>query len=121
MPDNSDQAASFWDRLSETVAGHFGIPSGEVRNAQCDVVFPTNALERGLQSERSDGWTVRGATTFSDLIGKLDVLRVACAKCGRAGSYSLRSLLWQASTNCKRCRFVRSLSRSSHCHDVPPF
>lgn len=26
-----------------------GIPQGEIKNAQGDVVFPTNALERGLQ------------------------------------------------------------------------
>ena len=30
-----------------------------------------------------------GAIIFSDLIGKLDVLRVACEKCERAGRYRL--------------------------------
>ena len=30
-----------------------------------------------------------GATIFSDLIGKLDVLRVSCDKCGRDGCYGL--------------------------------
>ena len=30
-----------------------------------------------------------GAIIFSDLIGKLDVLRVACEKCGRNGRYIL--------------------------------
>ena len=30
-----------------------------------------------------------GAIILSDLIGKLDVLRVACEKCGRDGSYQL--------------------------------
>ena len=34
-----------------------------------------------------------GAIIFSDLISKLDVLRVTCDKCGRGGSYRLRSLL----------------------------
>ena len=34
-----------------------------------------------------------GAIIFSDLIGKLDTLRVACAKCGREGSYRLSSLI----------------------------
>ena len=33
------------------------------------------------------------AITFSDLIGKLDTLRVICTKCGRAGHYPLRRLL----------------------------
>ena len=34
-----------------------------------------------------------GAIIFSDLIGKLDVLRVACAKCDRAGRYRLDRLI----------------------------
>jgi hypothetical protein len=34
-----------------------------------------------------------GAIVLSDLIGKLDVLRVACAKCGRAGRYRLDHLI----------------------------
>jgi hypothetical protein len=31
----------------------------------------------------------RGAILFGNLIGKLDVLRVQCPKCGRAGQYRL--------------------------------
>jgi len=34
-----------------------------------------------------------GAIIFSDLIGKLDVLRVECPKCGRAGRYHLAALI----------------------------
>lgn len=34
-----------------------------------------------------------GAIILSDLIGKLDVLRVACEKCGRDGSYQLNGLI----------------------------
>ena len=34
-----------------------------------------------------------GAIIFIDLIGKLDVLRVACEKCGRDGSYRLSGLI----------------------------
>jgi hypothetical protein len=34
-----------------------------------------------------------GAIIFSDLIGKLDVLRVACAKCERVGRYRLDRLI----------------------------
>ena len=33
------------------------------------------------------------AITFSDLIGKLDLLRVSCEKCGRDGCYGLRRLI----------------------------
>jgi hypothetical protein len=35
------------------------------------------------------------ATTFADLRGKLDVLRVTCAKCDRAGRYRLDRLIDQ--------------------------
>ena len=34
-----------------------------------------------------------GAIIFSDLIGKLDVLRVTCSKCDRAGRYHLDRLI----------------------------
>ena len=34
-----------------------------------------------------------GAIIFGDLIGKLDVLRVACSKCDRAGHYRLDRLI----------------------------
>ncbi len=36
-----------------------------------------------------------GAITFGDLIGKLDVLVLDCAKCGRSGRYALRRLIGQ--------------------------
>ena len=34
-----------------------------------------------------------GAIVFADLIGKLDVLAVACDKCGRTGRYPLQRLV----------------------------
>jgi hypothetical protein len=34
-----------------------------------------------------------GAIIFGDLIGKLDMLRVECPKCGRVGQYRLADLL----------------------------
>ena len=34
-----------------------------------------------------------GATILSDLVGKLDVLRVACDNCNRAGSYRVARLI----------------------------
>jgi hypothetical protein len=34
-----------------------------------------------------------GAIIFGDLIGKLDVLRIVCAKCGRSGRYRLADLI----------------------------
>jgi hypothetical protein len=34
-----------------------------------------------------------GAIVFGDLIGKLDMLRVSCEKCGRDGCYGLAKLI----------------------------
>jgi hypothetical protein len=34
-----------------------------------------------------------GAIIFRDLLGKLDVLNVECAKCGRRGRYHLHGLI----------------------------
>jgi hypothetical protein len=34
-----------------------------------------------------------GAIIFRDIVGKLDVLRVECDKCGRRGSYPLDRLI----------------------------
>jgi hypothetical protein len=34
-----------------------------------------------------------GATIFSDLIGKLDVVQVSCDRCGRNGRYRLQNLI----------------------------
>ena len=34
-----------------------------------------------------------GAIIFSDLVGKLAVLRIECAKCGRSGKYKLARLI----------------------------
>jgi hypothetical protein len=34
-----------------------------------------------------------GAIIFRDLVGKLDVLNVECAKCGRRGGYHLHRLI----------------------------
>jgi len=36
-----------------------------------------------------------GSITFGDLLGKLDVLRVECGKCGRSGRYSVPRLIEQ--------------------------
>jgi hypothetical protein len=41
-----------------------------------------------------------GAIIFSDLIGKLDVLRIECAKCGRSGRYWLHDLVIELGMRC---------------------
>jgi hypothetical protein len=42
-----------------------------------------------------------GAIIFSDLIGKLDLLRVRCEKCGRDGRYGLPRLIDQRGRDAK--------------------
>ena len=42
-----------------------------------------------------------GAIIFSDLIGKIEVLRVTCEKCGRDGRYILARLIRQRGRDAK--------------------
>ena len=42
-----------------------------------------------------------GAIIFGDLIGKLDVLHVACDKCGRKGCYAVARLIEQRGRDAK--------------------
>jgi hypothetical protein len=51
-----------------------------------------------------------GAIIFSDLIGKLDVLRVTCAKCGRAGRYRLDRLIESRDRDAKIGDWLRELT-----------
>jgi hypothetical protein len=44
-----------------TMGSYLGIPQGDIRNAAGDVVFPTNALERGLQRTSDDAKTYAAA------------------------------------------------------------
>jgi hypothetical protein len=43
-----------------------------------------------------------GAIIFGDLIGKLDMLRIDCPKCGRSGRYRLADLLMRYGRNEKK-------------------
>jgi hypothetical protein len=51
-----------------------------------------------------------GAIIFSDLIGKLDVLRVACDKCGRDGFYGLGRLVHQRGRDAKLIDWLDELT-----------
>ena len=42
-----------------------------------------------------------GAIIFSDLIGKLDMLRVSCSACGRDGSYGVARLISERGRDAK--------------------
>jgi hypothetical protein len=42
-----------------------------------------------------------GATILSDLVGKLDAVRVTCERCGRNGRYRLESLIAKHGSNAK--------------------
>jgi hypothetical protein len=52
-----------------------------------------------------------GAIIFGDLIGRLDVLRVACDKCGRAGHYPLARLIKARSRDGKVIDWLDDLTR----------
>ena len=51
-----------------------------------------------------------GSTTFSDLIGKLDVLRVACEQCGRDGCYGLNRLINERGRDAKLIDWLDELT-----------
>ena len=47
---------------------------------------------------------------FDDLIGKLDVLRVSCEKCGRDGSYRLNGLIEKGGRDAKLIDWLDELT-----------
>jgi ssDNA-binding Zn-finger/Zn-ribbon topoisomerase 1 len=47
---------------------------------------------------------------FSELIGKLDVLRIECPKCGRAGQYRLADLIMRYGRNEKLFAFTADVT-----------
>jgi hypothetical protein len=51
-----------------------------------------------------------GAIIFSDLIGKLDVLRVSCEKCGRDGCYGLNRLIEKRGRDAKLIDWLDELT-----------
>ena len=51
-----------------------------------------------------------GAIIFSDLIGKLEMLRVTCAKCGRDGRYILARLIEKRGRDAKLIDWLDELT-----------
>lgn len=51
-----------------------------------------------------------GAIVLSDLIGKLDVLRVSCSKCGRDGCYGLNRLINERGRDAKLIDWLDELT-----------
>jgi hypothetical protein len=51
-----------------------------------------------------------GSLTSADLIGKLDVLRVECKKCGRSGRYRVDRLVQQVGRDAKLTDWLTNLS-----------
>jgi hypothetical protein len=58
-----------------------------------------------------------GAIIFGDLIGKLDVLNVACAKCNRAGRYQVQHLIRDRGRNGKRLAEISAYCPRKMAHD----
>jgi hypothetical protein len=50
------------------------------------------------------------AIIFGDLIGKLDLLRIECSKCGRSGRYRLADLLMRYGRNEKVFAFTEQVT-----------
>jgi len=51
-----------------------------------------------------------GAIIFGDLVGKLDVLEVACDKCGRKGRYAVARLIEQRGRDAKVVDFLADIT-----------
>ena len=51
-----------------------------------------------------------GAIIFGDLLGKLDVLRVACDKCGRKGRYAVARLIERRGRDAKLVDFLAEVT-----------
>jgi hypothetical protein len=51
-----------------------------------------------------------GAIIFGDLVGKLDVLEVACDKCGRKGRYAVARLIEQRGRDAKAVDFLAEIT-----------
>jgi len=51
-----------------------------------------------------------GAIIFGDLIGKLDMLRIECPKCGRSGRYRLADLLMRYGRDEKVFVFTKNVT-----------
>jgi hypothetical protein len=51
-----------------------------------------------------------GAITFDDLVGKLDMLHVACDKCGRKGRYAVARLIEQRGREAKVLDFLAEIT-----------
>jgi hypothetical protein len=56
-----------------------------------------------------------GSLTPRDLIGRLDVLRVECAKCDRAGQYRLAALVDQIGIDGKLTDWLSVLTEDCPC------
>lgn len=54
---------------------------------------------------------MKDAVTFSDLEGKIDVLRVECEKCGRSGRYSVANLVAKHGRDARMTDFRTYLTR----------
>jgi hypothetical protein len=57
----------------------------------CDLVTSPSTGPNGWFTRKADGHAPRRLDNPHDLIGKLDMLRVDCAKCDRHGQYRVDS------------------------------
>ena len=61
----------------------------------------------------------RDYVAFSDIEGKMDVLRVECTRCGRKGRYRVRRLIEQHGRDGSMLRWREQLSADCPKHRAP--
>jgi hypothetical protein len=95
-PTNHDAIRRDQTKLDEA----FGLESiGQI------LIFYSEFAQLGKQKMPRDG-----AIIFSDLTGKLDVLRVSCEKCGRDGGYRLNGLIEKRGRDAKLIDWLDELT-----------
>jgi hypothetical protein len=67
-------------------------------------------LVPAAHSAKSPAMPRDGAIIFADLIGKLDLIRVACDKCGRDGCYGLNRLIERRGRDAKLVDWLDELT-----------
>ena len=79
--------------VSIVLAGVFSCHSRVAYHPNPTSIEPSGGNSGGKISSGKTPMPRNGAIIFGDLIGKLDMLRVACDKCGRDGRYQLTRLI----------------------------
>jgi hypothetical protein len=86
------------------------LPGSSRGNTEKAVPGDKGGVENGAGRAMVVAMPRDGAIIFSDLIGKLDVLRVSCDKCGRDGSYPVNGLIEKRGRDAKLIDWLDELT-----------